>query len=103
MSKEENKAPAKNIQWLCRDCYEKWRSIPSRHREGRGKYNVWEAGRWQKDGECAFCHQWKQLALYEWEDTDSREYRRMREKLRARNYAGKKDTRAYYRGRWDET
>lgn len=89
----------RNIQWLCRDCCEKLRETPGRTRSGK-KYNIWEAGRWQKDGECFLCHRQKLLTMYELEDGEAKETRARRQAYRDRGYVRKKDTRARYR-RWE--
>ena len=92
----------RNIQWLCRDCYERIRDTPRAKQPERRKYSIWETGRWCKEGECDYCKQWKLLTMYEWEDTEAKEERARRQAYRERNYSRKKDTRARYRGRWDE-
>jgi len=92
----------RNIQWLCRDCYKKIRETPRADQQSRKKYNIWETGRWCKDGECAQCKQWKLLTMYEWEDAKAKEERARRKEYRNRNGMPKKDTRAKYRERWDE-
>lgn len=102
MNGENSKpVPQTVIQWLCRDCYERLKETPGRTRSGK-KYSLWEAGRWQKDGECFLCKGWKLLTMYELEDMEAREYRRRMQELKESAYGRKKDTRARYRPRYGE-
>lgn len=102
MSEEKKKIPATNIQWLCRNCYEHYRDIPREHQPNKKKYRIWETGRWQKDGMCACCRDWKLLTLYEWEDAEKKEERARIQAYREHGYVRKKDTRARYRDREED-
>lgn len=98
---EKTDGMKKNIQWLCRGCYEKLRDTEGKTRSGK-KYRLWEAGRWQEDGECYLCKEWKLLTMYELENLESKEYRMRMQEKRTYGYSRKKDTRARYRPRFNE-
>lgn len=100
MDEEKN---VRNIMWLCRRCYEGLRDTPRKQQPNRKKYSIWEAGRWCQNGACAWCHEWKLLTLYELIDEEAKEERASRKAFRERGGMPKKDTRARYRERWNET
>lgn len=93
----------RTIMWLCRKCYEGIRDTPQEKYPLRKKYRIWEAGRWCRDGECALCHEWKLLTLYEMENAEAKETTARRKAYRERNGRPKKDTRARYRAWENET
>lgn len=86
-----------NIQYLCPRCYMGIKNTPSRKHRDRPRYRIWIASQKQASKECALCHAWGMLNMYEWEDADSAEDRRWRAEQRNRNYRTKPDRRARYR------
>ena len=98
---QEPKMPGRTVMWLCRDCYER---MQDQRQQGSNqpKYQIWEAGREEKFGECSLRHELAELHLYEWYDQEEKEKRDRRKRTQERNQGIRRDTRAFYRERYRE-